>query len=169
MSEPRKLQIGMVGTDGSTKYRVQFLVGDDVAQLGVMEVLGGHRLAVYKCGSIGLDGRERGAGWYIDGAPSGTFISFADSRLCVACGGALQSEDLRITVTSPHGRSFTQLCEACRTPVVLTALDQRYATPGTEPCEGCGRTLTRDEELDSTITTRRQQARYICWDCKTEY
>jgi hypothetical protein len=44
-------------------------------------------------------------------------------------------------------------------------------TPGTKPCAACGRTLTRDEELESTILrlARPPVATFICEDCKTPY
>jgi hypothetical protein len=44
-------------------------------------------------------------------------------------------------------------------------------TPGTERCASCGKTLTRDEELESTILglAHPPVATFICEDCKTPY
>jgi hypothetical protein len=43
--------------------------------------------------------------------------------------------------------------------------------PGAEPCASCGRILTREEELDSTMRfgSSGLVVTYICEDCKTPY
>lgn len=87
---------------------------------------------------------------------------------CYGCGTELRRDDLGITSTSPDGRRFIRLCVACRTPEGLRRLDQRFRTPGTMPCESCGRPLTRDEEVDSTLGPGFV-VRYYCEDCKTPY
>ena len=78
---------------------------------------------------------------------------------CIGCGAPLPPEVLHISFTSPDGRLFTQLCDACRTPEAVARLDQ-VGEAGTVPCENCGKALTPEELLDALGTN-------LCWACRT--
>jgi hypothetical protein len=76
MSDPRKLQTGIVGTDGSHRYRVHGMVAE-CAVLKKMDVSAyGHFIAEYHGASYDSQGRELPEGWYIGPVSSGIRITF---------------------------------------------------------------------------------------------
>jgi hypothetical protein len=70
------------GTDGRIKYKVWAVLAPDVLVLGLMDatVINTQRIARYCETSVGLNGREAPAGWYVGPQSSCDPIAFPEVK-----------------------------------------------------------------------------------------